>query len=73
MDVPSPLQMARLLQRDAVDDGLAVRMIAAQAERRERLAIADDVLVNDGELGALARWMCSTGHWRRWQAHNKAP
>ena len=53
MDVPSPLQMARLLQRDAVDDGLAVRMIAAQAERRERLAIADDVLVNDGELGAL--------------------
>ena len=55
VDVQLELQMARLLQRDAVDDELATRMIAAQARRHERLAIADDVLVNDGELDALTR------------------
>lgn len=53
VDVPRQLQMTRLLLRDAVDDGLAMRMIAAQVERRERLAIADDVLVNDAGLDAL--------------------
>ncbi len=54
-DVQLELQTARLLQRDSVDDELATRMIAAQARRHERLAIADDVLVNDGELDALTR------------------
>jgi dephospho-CoA kinase len=53
VDVGFELQMARLLLRDAVDDELAMRMIAAQSRRRERLAIADDVVVNDGELDAL--------------------
>lgn len=54
VDVPIETQIARLLQRDAVDSALAARMVAAQAERRARLAIADDVLVNDGGLDALA-------------------
>jgi len=54
VDVPIEAQIARLLQRDTVDSALAARMIAAQAERRARLAIADDVLVNDGPLDALA-------------------
>ncbi len=53
VDVPLELQMARLLQRDAIDDELASRMIAAQAGRHDRLAIADDVLVNDGGLDAF--------------------
>lgn len=54
VDVSIETQIARLLQRDAVDSALAARMVAAQAERRARLAIADDVLVNDGGLDALA-------------------
>ena len=54
IDVPIETQIARLLQRDAVDSALAARMVAVQAERRARLAIADDVLVNDGGLDALA-------------------
>ena len=54
VDVPIEAQIARLLQRDAVDSALAARMIAAQAQRRARLAIADDVLVNVGPLDALA-------------------
>ena len=53
VDVPETLQLARLLQRDGIDEALARTMIAAQASRRERLAIADDVLVNDGRMDAL--------------------
>jgi len=53
IDVPLPLQRTRLLQRDGIDAALADRMIAAQASRLDRLAIADDVIVNDGALEAL--------------------
>jgi dephospho-CoA kinase len=48
VDVPEAMQRARLMQRDGIDAALAARMIAAQASRGERLAIADDVIVNDG-------------------------
>ena len=41
------------MQRDGSDADLAQRMIDAQATRAQRLAIADDVLVNDGTLDAL--------------------
>ena len=53
VDVPREVQLERLLARDGIDATLAERMIAVQASRRERLAIADDVIVNDGPLGAL--------------------
>ena len=48
VDAPVELQLARLMRRDGVDEALAMRMIGAQATREARLAIADDVLVNDG-------------------------
>jgi dephospho-CoA kinase len=53
VDVPVEMQLARLLRRDGIDRGLAERMVAAQATREQRLAIADDILVNTGELAAL--------------------
>lgn len=53
IDVPRALQLARLLARDGIDEILAERMVAAQASRDARLAIADDVIVNDGTLEAL--------------------
>lgn len=53
VDVPVELQRARLQARDGVDAALAERMIAAQASRAQRLAIADDVLVNDGPRASL--------------------
>lgn len=53
IDVPVDVQLARLVRRDGIDDALARRMIAAQASREARLAIADDVIVNDGGLDAL--------------------
>ena len=53
VDAAPELQRERLLRRDAVDATLAARMLAVQADRLARLAIADDVLVNEGTLAAL--------------------
>lgn len=53
IDVPRKLQLARLLARDGIDEMLAERMVAAQVTRDARLAVADDVIVNDGTLEAL--------------------
>ena len=53
VDVPRDVQVARLLARDGVDLALANRMIDAQATRRERLAIADDIVANDGPIERL--------------------
>lgn len=48
VDTPPAVQHVRLLRRDSIDDALAARMIQAQASRAQRLALADDVIVNDG-------------------------
>lgn len=53
VDVPPSAQRERLMRRDGIDAALADRMIAAQADRSKRLAIADDVLVNDADLATL--------------------
>ncbi len=53
IDVPREMQIERLVLRDGIDAALAERMLAAQAGREQRLAIADDVIVNDGTLQAL--------------------
>jgi dephospho-CoA kinase len=54
VDAPVALQRARLMARDGVDASLADRMLAAQADRLQRLTIADDIVINDGALAALA-------------------
>ncbi len=53
VDCPEPLQITRVMTRDRVDETGARAVIAAQASRAARLAIADDVIVNDGDLAAL--------------------
>jgi len=53
VDVPRDVQRARLMQRDGVDGRLADSMLDAQASREQRLAIADDVITNDGSLAEL--------------------
>jgi dephospho-CoA kinase len=50
VDATPEAQRARLMLRDGIDAALAERMLAAQVGRRQRLAIADDVIVNAGEL-----------------------
>lgn len=54
VDVSSATQIARLIQRDGIDHTLAERMLASQASRAQRLALADDVIDNDGDPRALA-------------------
>jgi len=53
IDVPLDVQLSRLLNRDDINAALARQMIAAQASREQRRALADDIVVNDGALDAL--------------------
>jgi dephospho-CoA kinase len=53
VDCDPELQLARLQARDGVTRELACTMLAAQASRAERLAVADDVIHNDGDIAAL--------------------
>ncbi|MCC5067598.1 dephospho-CoA kinase [Xanthomonas campestris] len=55
IDAPVSLQHARLIQRDGTSSVLADQMIAAQASREQRLAMADDVVSNEGDTADLAR------------------
>ena len=48
VDVPRETQIERLMLRDGGSDELAEQILASQASREERLAIADDVIKNDG-------------------------
>ncbi len=52
VDCDEETQVARLLARDAESEDRARRILAAQSSREERLAIADDVIANDGDLDA---------------------
>jgi dephospho-CoA kinase len=55
VDCDEALQLRRVMLRDGIDEALARAMLAAQAGRQARLALADDVLDNGGELDDLAR------------------
>jgi len=53
VDCDPDLQLARLMARDGARREDAARMLAAQAPRAARLAVADDVIHNDGDLASL--------------------
>ena len=53
VDVPESVQAERLMARDKTDADMARKMIAAQATRAQRLAIADDVVSNTSTLARL--------------------
>lgn len=66
IDTPVEMQRTRLILRDDVSVDLADRMIAAQASREQRLALADDVIENaaaaallDAQVAALHLRYCS--------------
>ena len=68
VDVAETVQRERLMRRDGVDAALAESMIGAQATRGDRLAVADDVVVNDGPLEALAMHVSALDRRYRAQA-----
>ena len=53
-DCSEATQVARVMTRDGFDEPAVLRIMATQASRTERLAAADDVIDNDGEVGRLA-------------------
>ena len=55
VDCPEPMQLERLMRRDAIPRTEAVAMIAAQADRATRLRAAHDVIDNSGDVEATRR------------------
>src|SRR5690242_5275422 len=53
VDAPDELRMERLMRRDQVTHEQARQTLAAQAAREQRLALAHDVIVNDGDVAHL--------------------
>jgi|SRR5690625_2050682 len=53
VDVPVEVQRERVVARDGSSVEQADAIIAAQATREQRLAAADDVIVNDGDIAQL--------------------
>jgi len=55
IDCPADVQVARVLQRGSMTREQVEAVLAAQASRESRLAIADDVQFNDAGLDQLER------------------
>ena len=53
VDASRATQHRRLIARDGITPELADAMLDAQATREQRVALADDVIVNDGSLSEL--------------------
>jgi dephospho-CoA kinase len=53
VDCSEQLQLQRLMQRDQVGEVQARQILAAQATRGQRLAVATDIIVNDATLDAV--------------------
>jgi len=53
VDCAPEIQLARLQSRDGSTREQAAKMLAAQVTREQRLAVADDVITNDGDVAAL--------------------
>ena len=55
VDVSEAEQIRRVMARDGIAEEQVRRMLAVQARRDQRLALADDVLENAGDLDLLTR------------------
>ena len=53
VDVPLDVQIARVMRRDAINHEAARKILAVQASREQRLALANDVIDNTGSMGIL--------------------
>jgi dephospho-CoA kinase len=54
VDVPVAVQIERTMARDDVEREQAEAIVSSQIDRESRLALADDVIVNDGDLETLS-------------------
>ena len=71
VDCPEEQQIERLMRRDGETRENATRALTAQATRAERLAAADDVIVNDGDPAKLVELVAGLDReYRRLAAKN---
>ncbi len=64
VDCPEDLQIARVMARSGLTRDEVVAILAAQASRAERLAVADDVIVNTAYAGRPCVHEVATLHQR---------
>lgn len=55
VDLPERVQVHRVMRRSDLDEETVVAILRAQCSRRERLAEADDIIDNGGDVGSLCR------------------
>lgn len=53
IDSPESLQIERASKRDQSTPELIAKIIASQADRKQRQTIADDIILNDGDIKSL--------------------
>lgn len=53
VDCPESLQIARVVARNGMSPAEVTAIMATQASRPQRLAVADDIVLNDGDLSAI--------------------
>lgn len=58
VDCPESLQVERVMSRSGIGRDEVLAIMAAQASRAERLAVADDIVLNDGERAKIAPQVC---------------
>lgn len=63
VDCPPKLQRQRLLNRDGFSTAEIEQILAAQANRKARLAIANDVIYNDSDLDNLQKQVLALHQW----------
>jgi dephospho-CoA kinase len=72
VDCSPGLQLERLLARDGETMESAQRILSAQSDRSARLAIADDVIINDGDYAELGRRVARIHrHYLRLAGHTR--
>ncbi|GAB3455844.1 dephospho-CoA kinase [Massilia terrae] len=54
VDCPEALQIQRVMSRNSLPEAQVLAIMAAQASREQRLAAADDVILNDDGIDLLA-------------------
>lgn len=57
VDVKPETQLSRLSKRDTITKELAMKMMASQCSREQRLAIADDVINNEKTISELRNYV----------------
>ena len=53
IDCDEKKQLKRLIERDGISTKLASQIMSSQSDRKERLSIADDIILNDNDFDSL--------------------